>query len=47
MITEADNEATVGKEVVRVVARLKIDGLPAAGWKCRCDWLTPASFRPA
>ncbi len=31
VITEADNEATVGKEVVRVVARLKIDVL-ARGW---------------
>ncbi len=31
VITEADSEATVGKEVVRVVARLKIDVL-ARGW---------------
>jgi hypothetical protein len=31
VITQADSEATVGKEVVRVVARLKID-LLASGW---------------
>ena len=31
VITEADSEATVGKEVVRVVAQLKIDVL-ARGW---------------